>query len=175
MSSLTFQSTARLSSGISTSDSKKEILTGNTHSHTGYEIPLLGFGVAFGFGKEEDVAVITKPSLLEALRVGYRYVRSIYMIVLSFTNVLLPKYRHVDTAEMYHNEKEAGEAIRESGVPRSELFISAFEIMILSVLLLNDTCFAADKVPDYEGTYEKALTCIDNSLKVMGVSKSSKH
>lgn len=42
------------------------------HWRTVYDLPLLGFGVVFGFGKEEDVAAITKPSLIEALRVGYR-------------------------------------------------------------------------------------------------------
>lgn len=32
-------------------------------------------------------------------------------------------YRHVDTAAAYGNEREVGEAIRSSGVPRSEIFI----------------------------------------------------
>ncbi len=33
-------------------------------------------------------------------------------------------YRHIDTAQMYENEKEVGEAIRESGIPRKELFVT---------------------------------------------------
>jgi diketogulonate reductase-like aldo/keto reductase len=33
-------------------------------------------------------------------------------------------YRHIDTAWIYGNEKEVGEAIRESGIPRNELFIT---------------------------------------------------
>ncbi|KAI8354810.1 NADP-dependent oxidoreductase domain-containing protein [Mortierella sp. GBAus27b] len=33
-------------------------------------------------------------------------------------------YRHIDTAWIYSNEKEIGEAIRESGIPRNELFIT---------------------------------------------------
>jgi diketogulonate reductase-like aldo/keto reductase len=33
-------------------------------------------------------------------------------------------YRHIDTAVMYGNEVEVGDAIRSSGVPRSELFIT---------------------------------------------------
>lgn len=33
-------------------------------------------------------------------------------------------YRLIDTAYMYENEKEIGEAIKESGVPREELFIT---------------------------------------------------
>ena len=31
-------------------------------------------------------------------------------------------YRHVDTAEMYDNEREVGEGVRASGVKRNELF-----------------------------------------------------
>ena len=34
-------------------------------------------------------------------------------------------YRHIDTAHIYGNEKEIGEAIRECGVPRSELFVTS--------------------------------------------------
>ena len=33
-------------------------------------------------------------------------------------------YRHVDTAEMYDNEREVGEGIRASGVERNELFVT---------------------------------------------------
>ncbi len=33
-------------------------------------------------------------------------------------------YRHVDTAAMYENEKEVGQAVRESGIPREEIFIT---------------------------------------------------
>src|SRR6266545_5284046 len=32
-------------------------------------------------------------------------------------------YRHVDTAEMYDNEREVGEGLRASGVPRNEVFV----------------------------------------------------
>ena len=33
-------------------------------------------------------------------------------------------YRHIDTAQMYGNEEGVGQAIRESGIPRDELFIT---------------------------------------------------
>src|SRR4029078_9499730 len=33
-------------------------------------------------------------------------------------------YRHIDTAEMYDNEREIGEALRASGVKRNEVFIT---------------------------------------------------
>lgn len=34
-------------------------------------------------------------------------------------------YRHIDTAEMYGNEEEIGQAIRESDVPRSDIFLTS--------------------------------------------------
>ena len=33
-------------------------------------------------------------------------------------------YRHIDTAEMYGNEREVGEGLRASGVPRADVFIT---------------------------------------------------
>ncbi|MFC1784594.1 aldo/keto reductase [Candidatus Neomarinimicrobiota bacterium] len=33
-------------------------------------------------------------------------------------------YRHIDTAAMYGNEKEVGEAVNQSGIPREEIFIT---------------------------------------------------
>jgi 2,5-diketo-D-gluconate reductase B len=33
-------------------------------------------------------------------------------------------YRHIDTAEMYGNEREIGEAVRASGVPRNDVFVT---------------------------------------------------
>lgn len=33
-------------------------------------------------------------------------------------------YRHIDTAAVYRNEVEVGEAIRESGIPREDLFVT---------------------------------------------------
>ena len=45
----------------------------------------------------------TKNSVLAALKAGYR---------------------HIDTAAAYKNEEAVGEAIRESGIPREELFIT---------------------------------------------------
>jgi 2,5-diketo-D-gluconate reductase A len=34
-------------------------------------------------------------------------------------------YRHIDTAQMYGNEREVGEAIRKSGIDRDEVFITS--------------------------------------------------
>ena len=33
-------------------------------------------------------------------------------------------YRHIDTAMYYHNEEAVGKAIRESGIPREEIFVT---------------------------------------------------
>jgi 2,5-diketo-D-gluconate reductase A len=64
----------------------------------GHTIPELGFGV-FQIDPGE-----TAEAVAEALRVGYR---------------------HVDTAEMYGNEEAVGEAIRASGLDRSEVFVTS--------------------------------------------------
>ncbi|MGA8209738.1 MAG: aldo/keto reductase [Nocardioidaceae bacterium] len=66
--------------------------------NNGVEIPQLGFGV-FQIDPAE-----TKSATLTALEVGYR---------------------HIDTAEMYGNEKEVGQAVRESGIDRGELFVTS--------------------------------------------------
>jgi 2,5-diketo-D-gluconate reductase A len=64
----------------------------------GHEIPQLGFGV-FQIPPDE-----TEQAVREALAVGYR---------------------HVDTAEMYGNERGVGEAIRASGIDRDDVYITS--------------------------------------------------
>jgi 2,5-diketo-D-gluconate reductase A len=64
----------------------------------GNEIPQLGFGV-FQIPPEETVEAVR-----HALEVGYR---------------------HIDTAEMYGNEREVGEAIRASGLDRDEVYVTS--------------------------------------------------
>jgi 2,5-diketo-D-gluconate reductase A len=66
--------------------------------NNGIEIPQLGFGV-YQVPPEE-----TRDAVQAALEVGYR---------------------HIDTAEMYGNEKGVGEGIRASGVPREEVFVTS--------------------------------------------------
>lgn len=70
----------------------------NLSLNDGNTIPQLGFGV-FQV-PPEDTARITG----QAFEAGYR---------------------HIDTAEMYGNEKGVGEAIRDSGISRDELFITS--------------------------------------------------
>ena len=66
--------------------------------NNGQKIPQLGFGVYCIPPAEAEQCV------LEALKVGYR---------------------HIDTAHMYGNEKEVGSAIKKSGIPRNEIFITS--------------------------------------------------
>ena len=64
----------------------------------GVEIPQLGFGV---FQIEPDQ---TAEATRTALEIGYR---------------------HIDTAQMYGNEKGVGQAVRDSGLDRSEVFVTS--------------------------------------------------
>jgi 2,5-diketo-D-gluconate reductase A len=66
--------------------------------NNGVEIPQLGFGVF-----QVDPAE-TKRITLDALEVGYR---------------------HIDTAEMYRNEAGVGQAVRESSLDRSDIFVTS--------------------------------------------------
>ena len=65
--------------------------------NNGIKMPILGFGT-YLIPPEE-----TKQAVLDAIDVGYRL---------------------IDTAQYYKNEKEVGEAIKECGIGREELFIT---------------------------------------------------
>ena len=43
----------------------------------------------------------------------------------SVTFALNNGYRHIDTAKAYGNEKSVGKAIKDSGIPREEIFVKA--------------------------------------------------
>ncbi|WP_225847145.1 aldo/keto reductase [Streptomyces sp. HPF1205] len=66
--------------------------------NNGVEIPQLGFGVF------QILPESTRSAVLTALETGYR---------------------HIDTAQMYGNEKQVGQAVRDSGLPRSEVFVTS--------------------------------------------------
>lgn len=66
--------------------------------NNGVEIPILGFGVF----QITDPAECER-SVLQAIESGYR---------------------HIDTAASYQNEEAVGRGIRQSGLPRAELFIT---------------------------------------------------
>lgn len=88
----------------------------------GVKMPMAGFGV-FQIPQEQ-----TKDVVLKAIDAGYRL---------------------FDTAQAYGNEKELGEAIRESGIPREEFFIT-------SKLWMSDL------------GYEATKKAIDDSLERLG-------
>ena len=89
------------------------------------KIPQFGFGV---FTITENAEA--EKCCLEAFKIGYR---------------------HIDTAHVYGNEKGVGEAIRKSGIPREEIFLTS--------KLWHNECG--------EGITEKA---IDRMLKRLNVS-----
>lgn len=66
--------------------------------NNGVEMPVLGFGVF----QVTDLAECER-SVLDAINSGYRL---------------------IDTAQSYGNEEAVGQAIKKSGVPREELFIT---------------------------------------------------
>lgn len=90
----------------------------------GIEIPVVGFGT--WQTPDGDVAY---QSVLDALKAGYR---------------------HIDTAAAYGNEASVGRAIKDSGIPREELFITS--------KLWNDS-----------HSYEAAKIALDKSLKLLGL------
>lgn len=66
--------------------------------YNGVKIPMLGFGV-YQIPEYKDA----KEAVLTALKAGYRL---------------------IDTAQGYMNEQAVGEAVKESGIPREEIFIT---------------------------------------------------
>jgi 2,5-diketo-D-gluconate reductase A len=70
----------------------------STRLNDGSSIPQLGFGV-FQIPPEE-----TADAVRTALEVGYR---------------------HIDTAEMYGNEREVGEAVRDVGIDRADVYVTS--------------------------------------------------
>jgi 2,5-diketo-D-gluconate reductase A len=91
--------------------------------NNGLSMPALGFGV-FQTTPDETVAAVRA-----ALEVGYR---------------------HVDTAAAYGNEREVGRAIRESGLPRAEVFVET-------------------KVWISDYGYEQTLHAFDKSVGKLGI------
>ncbi len=96
----------------------------NVTLNNGVEMPILGFGVY----QMNDLKECER-SVLDALEIGYR---------------------SIDTAAAYHNEEAVGKAIKNSGVPREELFITT-------------------KLWIQDAGYEKAKKAFETSLKKLGL------
>ena len=90
--------------------------------NNGVEMPMLGYGV-FQTPPEETARCVR-----EALEIGYRL---------------------IDTAQAYANEEGVGAAVRASGVPREEVFITS-KIWVANM------------------NYERATASIDESLRRLG-------
>lgn len=99
-------------------------LQSTTTLHNGIEMPWFGLGV---FKVEDGSEVIQ--SVKAAIKAGYR---------------------SIDTAAVYGNEEGVGQAIAESDVPRSELFITT-------------------KVWNSKQGYESTLAAFDESMKKLGL------
>ena len=90
----------------------------------GVEIPCVGFGTFQTPDGEECIKAVT-----DAIEAGYR---------------------HIDTAMIYRNELGVGEAIKQSGVPREELFITT-------------------KLWNGDRGYERTLEAFDESMERLGL------
>jgi diketogulonate reductase-like aldo/keto reductase len=94
-----------------------------TTLNNGMHMPLLGLGAWDMYDKEAEQAT------LDALEIGYRL---------------------IDTATLYKNEKEIGNAVRKSGIPRSEIFVTT-------------------KVPNPQQGYDSTLKAFDESMKILNI------
>ena len=93
--------------------------------NNGVQMPIFGLGTyQTRSGKETQTAV------LYALEAGYRL---------------------IDTAKIYGNEKDVGEVVRKSGIPREEVFITT-------------------KLWNSDHGYEAAIAACEKSLKSLGLS-----
>ena len=92
--------------------------------NNGIEMPILGLGTWALTGKSAYQAVIW------ALEVGYRL---------------------IDTATLYGNEREIGKALKDTDIPRDEIFITS-------------------KVWETDLGYEKTLSAFETSLRKLGLS-----
>jgi diketogulonate reductase-like aldo/keto reductase len=92
---------------------------------SGVKMPWLGLGVWQARRREAYEAVKT------ALRIGYR---------------------HVDTAKIYGNEADVGRAVRDSGLPRGDVFVTT-------------------KLWNSDHGYDQALRACDASLRALGLEQ----
>lgn len=92
--------------------------------NNGVTIPYFGLGV-FQAGRGAE----TREAVSAALRAGYR---------------------HIDTARAYGNERDVGQAVRESGLPREEVFVTT-------------------KLANADQGYDSTLRAFDKSMERLGL------
>ena len=68
-------------------------------------------------------ALLADGNSMPWLGLGVYLISSGGACVRAVTHALSIGYRHIDTAAFYGNESDVGRAVRESGVPRSEVFV----------------------------------------------------
>lgn len=101
-----------------------ELTTQSTQTlNNGVEIPRVGLGVF-----RSPAGETTKNTVRTALQAGYR---------------------HIDTAKIYGNEDSVGQGVRESGIPRGEVFVTT-------------------KLWNGDHGYDAALRACDESLAKLG-------
>lgn len=93
--------------------------------NNGVEMPVLGLGVY-----QSPRGRLTQETVSYALSIGYR---------------------HVDTARIYGNERDVGVAVRESGIPRDEIFVTT--------KLWND-----------DHGHDRAMRACEHSLRELGLA-----
>ena len=99
-------------------------ITSKLPLNDGRAIPLFGLGTFLS-----EAGNPTRDAVLWALEAGYR---------------------HIDTARIYGNEEDVGTAIRESGLPRSQVYVTT-------------------KVWNDDQGYDATLRACDESLKRLGI------
>jgi diketogulonate reductase-like aldo/keto reductase len=99
-------------------------ITSTRKLKSGVEIPVLGLGVF-----QSAPGTVTQKAVRFALEAGYR---------------------HVDTASLYRNEEDVGRAVKESGLPRDQVFV-------------------ATKLWNGDQGYDSALRACDQSLRRLGL------
>ncbi|MHA2309597.1 MAG: aldo/keto reductase [Candidatus Heimdallarchaeaceae archaeon] len=92
--------------------------------NNGVEIPLIGLGTYLS-----ESGSIVENAVQTALNVGYR---------------------HIDTAKFYFNEESIGKAVRNSSIPRNEIFVTT-------------------KLWNSDHGYNKALIALEESLKRLDI------
>jgi methylglyoxal/glyoxal reductase len=102
----------------------KLTLTSTSKLNSGQEIPMLGLGVY-----QTPAGRATQEAVKFALKTGYR---------------------HIDTASLYGNEEDVGRGVRDSGVPREQVFVTT-------------------KLWNSDHGYDSALRACDKSLRRLGL------
>ncbi|GEL15707.1 aldo/keto reductase [Pediococcus cellicola] len=100
------------------------VLTDTFELANGVKIPKVGFGTW-----QTPAGDVAYQAVLNALKVGYR---------------------HIDTAKAYGNEADVGRAVRDSGIPRDQIFVTS-------------------KLPAESKTYDEAMADFDSTFTKLNI------